>query len=655
MTWLRAILALILALLAAAVPADDRIAFPDGRLEIPVQQAFVPIQPYEYLPFEQKQGPPLLLAQARRFISQPVPDLPGCIPQPRSARPPFGLGPISTVASFCASLQATLVPERAAGSSTPTFTRATAATHTSFEGVQTQILSGEARFQGARRVANLIPAAGTGSASLAVAANKTVTVGVGTFVFSMGAEATGTGVATFTGTATGSSGTLTANATSRTAKTLTITGGGTIIITASVQNLALLQLENVTGQTNQNPSSYVSVGVASAPYFGAGVDGVQYFTTLNGNTVASNVVTEATGAAIDSTQAACAGGVTAGVVDAKGPLGYLPEGVRINNALWSRDLTNAAWAATNVGTARNAVGVDGAANTATTLTATAGNGTVLQAITLASQANVFQPFVKRLTGTGVINITVDGGTTWTPITINSSTLTQVQVTKTAANPSIGFQIVTNTDAIIVDMADMQNDTFASTPIPTTTVAVQRNGDQLYYASLNNIFASSGSSYAEIAAMGWTTDSTQKDLISTYNNNGTNIVPLWLVSGTRKLSFYDGTGVLSGNVFTGTPAVQKVGSTWSPTVARTFINGAASVDLTSTPGGVTGTRLYVGGSDISGFTAQPYSTIRFLKIYPTALSSPKMQALTTDATSWLGDPWWNVAANDPQYRLTANGG
>lgn len=59
-----------------------------------------------------------------------------------------------------------------------------------------------------------------------------------------------------------------------------------------------IQFELVTGQSNQNPSEYVSAGVESAPYHGANVDGVKYFATENGNTVSSNVVTEATGAAI---------------------------------------------------------------------------------------------------------------------------------------------------------------------------------------------------------------------------------------------------------------------------------------------------------------------------------------------------------------------
>ena len=59
-----------------------------------------------------------------------------------------------------------------------------------------------------------------------------------------------------------------------------------------------VQVELVEGQTNQNPSEYVSVGVLSAPYHGANVDGIKYFATENGNSVVGNVVTEGTGAAI---------------------------------------------------------------------------------------------------------------------------------------------------------------------------------------------------------------------------------------------------------------------------------------------------------------------------------------------------------------------
>ncbi len=58
--------------------------------------------------------------------------------------------------SFRLPLQTSIVPTWARGSYTPTFTRASTAYQTDFELKQNLVLSGEARMQGARRVANLI-------------------------------------------------------------------------------------------------------------------------------------------------------------------------------------------------------------------------------------------------------------------------------------------------------------------------------------------------------------------------------------------------------------------------------------------------------------------------------------------------------------------
>lgn len=99
------------------------------------------------------------------------------------------------------------------GDGTPSFTRATTATVTDFEGLIKTAKSGEARFEGARRVESLIP---TPSNSLTVGNNKTVTVAAGTYVFSMGAGAS-SGVATFSGTG-GATGTLTQDTSNRTAQ-----------------------------------------------------------------------------------------------------------------------------------------------------------------------------------------------------------------------------------------------------------------------------------------------------------------------------------------------------------------------------------------------------------------------------------------------------
>lgn len=158
------------------------------------------------------------------------------------------------------------------------------------------------------------------------------------------------------------------------------------------------------------------------------------------------------------------------------PLGLLIEEARTNVVLWNRDLTNAAWTASNVTVAKTATGIDGSANSASTLTATVGNGTVLQAITLASSARFQSAWVKRRTGTGTINMTMDNGSTWTAITVTASWSRLTIPTQTLANPTVGFRIVTSGDAIDVDYVQNENGTFATSSILVTTVAVTRAAD-----------------------------------------------------------------------------------------------------------------------------------------------------------------------------------
>jgi hypothetical protein len=157
-------------------------------------------------------------------------------------------------------------------------------------------------------------------------------------------------------------------------------------------------------------------------------------------------------------------------------LAYTNKGLRIweqrmNNVLWNRDLTNAAWIKTNVTAVLNQTGIDNTANSASSITASAGNATVLQSITLASSARFQSAFVKRITGSGVINMTMDGGTTWTPVTVTGAWTRVSIATQTIANPNVGFQIVTNGDAIAVDFVQNEGGTFASPPALTTSAAV----------------------------------------------------------------------------------------------------------------------------------------------------------------------------------------
>lgn len=155
--------------------------------------------------------------------------------------------------------------------------------------------------------------------------------------------------------------------------------------------------------------------------------------------------------------------------------GQVIEDAATKRALWNRDLRDVAWAKTNVTVAKDTTGAKGDANSASTLTATAGNGTILQTVTIGAANYAFAPYVKRKTGTGTVEVTIDNGGTWTDITtdINSNYWVRVLSTKSAANPIFGFRIVTDTDEIEVDFCDMEAGTHGTSPQETGAGTVTR--------------------------------------------------------------------------------------------------------------------------------------------------------------------------------------
>ena len=158
-------------------------------------------------------------------------------------------------------------------------------------------------------------------------------------------------------------------------------------------------------------------------------------------------------------------------------LGVLAEPAATNLCLQSQEF-DATWVASNITVddqVATVVAPDGGAAGATAdrLTASADNGTLLQSITSAAATRNFAVYMKRVTGTGAVSLTVDNGATWVEKTLTTSwaryDMTQAAVT----NPVIGFKLATNTDAIDVWQADLVSASVATSPILTTTAAVTR--------------------------------------------------------------------------------------------------------------------------------------------------------------------------------------
>jgi hypothetical protein len=554
-------------------------------------------------------------------------------------------GQVIMAESFVSPLNNSVVPLIGTGSAT--FTRATVATVSDHEGVLRSCLSGEVRFQGARRVQNrLLATEAITGASWAAQLTGSATAGAtdplgGTTATQLDFPVSGdgwkqTGATVPAGSSTVSvwlrgdvAGTIRINSNSGTqlpGTDLSITttwarystGVGTGAADAQwwIRRFDAGQLsrvyiwrpqwESVTGQSIQTPGEYVSVGVLSSPYHGAMVDGVKYFATTNGNTVASNVVTEATGSPISASTL----------------VGYLAEaaGTQLVTPTASiRDMTNAAWVkGATMTAALTGTGIDGVANSCSRLTggAVAATNTAFQTLVAAATSRTYSCYIKRVTGTGVINITQNGGTGYTDITsqINSSTFTKVSLNASILNAAFGIQIVTSGDVILVDFNQFEAGTFATSPMASAGAA--RNADVLTYPSAGNISGTVGSVYCEAAL----------NSLFDYNTliaGSTGSRYLMSINSVGSMFSYDGTTAPSQVFGISANSSKKFGISWGS--GRTYAYN-----------GSTAAKAFDGDFDIGpalniGFEAAGlnimFGTIRNVRIYSTQLSASQLQAVT----------------------------
>ena len=304
-------------------------------------------------------------------------------------------------------------------------------------------------------------------------------------------------------------------------------------------------------------------------------------------------------------------------------LGLLMEAGRTNLALHSDDMTNAAWANVTTTTAKTSTGPDGVDNSATRLTATGANSTRLQTVTSASATRAYSNWMRRITGTGNIQMTLDNGGTWTTKTLTSSwqrfDITQAAVT----NPVFGVRIVTNGDAIDVYGNQMESAAFASSLIPTTTVGIARTADSCirtlsteFSATAGTVVIAGRASGGQDASSGqaaWSFDNGTLDERFCFTRSP--------ASDTGNYLVVDGgvAQVLLGHTFANSTAF-KVAAAWAANDAAVSFNGDA-VETDATVTMPTVTTLNVGGLVLS---SQMNGHILRFDYYPTRRDNTYLQ-------------------------------
>lgn len=317
---------------------------------------------------------------------------------------------------------------------------------------------------------------------------------------------------------------------------------------------------------------------------------------------------------------------TAGVL-----LGLLVEQAATNIALNNRDKTNGSWVkGATMTAAKDQTGVDGAANGASSLTggAVTATNTCLQTVVLASSSRVYSCWGKRLVGTGTIEMTTDGGTTWVDVTAQfTASYTRISIpAQTVTNPVFGYRITTSGDKIAVDFDQNETGVLTSCTTATAGSAVTRNADVIALAT------------SSIPGFGATTLTMFADA---YGAPAVNSVAMSLSDGTSneraflqtsaagaaQLDIRDG-GVVQATITQAAWSSGVVGKLAGAIALNDFaasFNGAAvGTDAAGTLPDMTSLKIGVHGAGASNWwNAQ----IRKLRLYNVRKSNAQLQAMT----------------------------
>jgi hypothetical protein len=301
----------------------------------------------------------------------------------------------------------------------------------------------------------------------------------------------------------------------------------------------------------------------------------------------------------------------------------LVEPAATNLALHSRDLTNAVWSGTTVTTAKNAVGADGVASGATTITATAASGTVLQALSHASESRVFSAYIRRVTGTGAIQLTTNGGTNWDTVTITNNYTQVASVARTVASGAIGIRMAASGDVIAVDFTQGEVGPVATSPNATTSGTVTRNADLISLSSVSGVIGQTeGTIYWEgslgqidkiFFSIGASTTQTIR-----FETRGDGLMQFSVVSGSNQCTIFTSGAITVGQFY-------KIAGAYKQDDFVFYVNG---VQVGFDNSGTIPTALAQMQFSSSATANLSIQRCRALALYTTRLTNAELAALTT---------------------------
>lgn len=290
-----------------------------------------------------------------------------------------------------------------------------------------------------------------------------------------------------------------------------------------------------------------------------------------------------------------------------------------------RDMTDLSWVKTNTTAAKTATGIDGVANSASTITALAISGMALLTITSAATTRVYSLYIKRRTGTGTI--TINNGIASLDVTalINSTTYTKVQVTGSDLNPAIGLTIATLADAVDVDFNQYETGTEATSPIDVG--GATRNTDVLTYQTAGNIEFAKGAVIIE-AILNDTVNAlspTEKHFVAVTGA----ALPLYTLSASAytSISEFDSTTTNTKPTLTNlSTAIRKRGSSWGA-LGQNVTGDGAVVATAAFDGTMGSTGVIAIGNGTAGTNAIN-GIIKSVTLHNSQLSNAALQLQTT---------------------------